>query len=200
MKKFKNFILITVLGGLVVILPVVILLKLIIWLITWFSNFIQPLTDLVLSSTLTNIYIAEIVSMSSILLVCFITGLLVKTAWGKWIHNLTERWFLQRIPGYKTLKELFAQLKPAQERAFSKPVLISLDGNKNYFMGFITDEYGEDGYAVFIPTSPSPVNGFVVQTSSAHLKFLEMDKEALMKTVISCGVDSASMMGAIRKP
>lgn len=66
-------------------------------------------------------------------------------------------------------------------------------------MGFITDQYGEDGYAVFIPTSPGPMNGFVVQTSSAHLKFLDIDKEELMKTVIACGVGSASMMGALLK-
>lgn len=187
------------LGGLVVILPVVILLKLFIWLLAWFSNFIQPLTDLILSRALINVYIAEIVSLSSILLVCFFTGLLVKTAWGRWIHHLTERWFLERIPGYKTLKELSAQLNPEPDRVFSRPVLVTLDKKQNYFMGFITDQYGEDGYAVFIPTSPSPMNGFVVQTSSAHLKFLDIDKEELMKTVIACGVGSASMMGALLK-
>lgn len=198
MKKFKHLVFTAFLGGLVVILPVVILLKLFIWLLNWITGIIQPLTGFIIATTQSSVYAAELISLSCILLACFLTGLLVRTAWGNWVHGFTERWFLERLPGYKMLKEIFTHLKPEENRSFSKPVMISLDKSKNYFMGFITDQYGDDQYAVFIPTSPSPVNGFVVQTSGEHLKFLDTDTENVMKTVISCGVGSANLMEKIQ--
>ena len=162
------------LGGLAVILPVAILVKVFIWLFYWATG------------------------AASILLICVLIGLLVRTTWGKWIQSLTERWFLERIPGYKTLKELLSNIQPNQKRDFSRPVLISLDKSENYFLGFITDQYDDNRYAVFIPTSPSPVNGFVVQTNSEHIKFVNTKAESMMKTVISCGVGSADIMASIQ--
>ena len=199
MKKLKQFILTVFLGGLAVILPVAILFKLFVWLFDWASDTIQPLTNYIIKTTQLTPLLAEALSASSILFICFGVGLVVKTTWGKWLQNLTERLFLGRIPGYRTLKELLSKIQPDQKRDFSRPVLISLDKSENYFLGFVTDQYDDDHYAVFIPTSPSPVNGFVVQTDIEHIKFVDTKSETMMKTVISCGVGSADIMAKIQR-
>lgn len=198
MEKIKQFILTVFLGGLTVILPVAILYQVFKWLFGWLTQMIEPLTSLIINATKTNQLISEILAVVSLLLLCFFVGLFVKTTWGKLIQSLTEHWFLERIPGYKTLKELLSNLQPDQERAFSKPVLITLDKSENYFLGFVTDQYDDDRYAVFIPTSPSPVNGFVVQTTRSHIKFVDTPSESMMKTVLSCGVGSSEIMKKIK--
>lgn len=118
----------------------------------------------------------------------------MKTTWGKWLHERLEYWFLARVPGYKMLKELFTKLKPQEEQKFSKPVLVHFDKSDQEFLGFVTEEYEGDRYAVFIPTSPSPMNGFVVQTDVSKLRFVNVSAESMMKTVISCGVGSAALV------
>lgn len=199
MKRLKKFVLTVFLGGVAVILPVAILFKVFAWLFEWITEMIEPLTSFIIATTHTGLLVAQSLSVASILLICFLIGLLVKTTWGKWIQSMTERWFLERVPGYKTLKELLSNIQPDQKRDFSRPVLISLDKSENYFMGFVTDQYDDDHYAVFIPTSPSPVNGFVVQTNREHIKFVETKPEGMMKTVISCGVGSADIVASIQR-
>lgn len=200
LSRFKNFLSTVFVGGLLAILPVVIIFKVFSWLFTWLMEFIHPFTTVITSNTGFNITAAKIIATTAVILSCFIIGILVKTAWGKWLQSFTERWFLQKIPGYTALKEIFNQFQPDNKQNFSKPVLITLDKGANYLMGFVTDKYDNDRYSVFIPTSPSPVNGFVVQTTSENLKFIDAPSETVMRSVLSCGVGVSKFAGDLSKP
>lgn len=194
MSKIKKFFTTVLLGGFLAILPITIVLNILLWLIRWITNIIEPLTRLILTATHTDRLIAEFLSFALIISACFFIGLFIKTNAGKWLQDKAEQGLLGRIPGYKMLKELSVQLQSGTQRSFSKPVLFSLDKNDNYFIGYITEEYGEDQYAVFIPTSPSPMNGYVIQTNIDHLKFLDISAEKAMKIIVSCGVGSENIM------
>ena len=199
-SRFKNFLSTVFVGGLLAILPIVIIFKVFSWIFTWLMEFIQPFTTVITSNIGVNITAAKIIATTAVILSCFLIGILVKTAWGKWLQSFTERWFLQKIPGYTTLKEIFNQFQPDNKQNFSKPVLITLDQGTNYLMGFVTDKYEEDRYSVFIPTSPSPVNGFVVQTTSESIKFIDAPSETVMRSVLSCGVGVSKFAGDLSKP
>lgn len=203
MIKIKHFITTAIIGGLVVILPIAILLKLFIWLFQWVTQLIAPVTGLVIAATQANDVLAQLLSIALILTSCFFLGVLVKTSWGKWAYESIEYWFLTRLPGYKMLKDLFTKLQPQSEQKFSKPVLVHFDQGEQEFLGFVTEEYGDDRFAVFIPTSPSPMNGFVVQTDASKIRFVNVSAESMMKTVIACGVGSADLIekteGAVGK-
>lgn len=190
MEKIKTFLVTAFIGGLVVLLPVAVLFKIFIWIFQWLAGLIAPVTGLMIATTSVSEALAQGLAFLSVVLTCFFVGLLVRTAWGSWAHKHLEYWILARIPGYKTLKELFLKLQPAQGQTFSKPVLFSLEKSGNELLGFITEEYGNGRYAVFIPTSPSPMNGFVVQTTEEHIRFVNVSADAMMKTVIACGVGS----------
>lgn len=200
LSRFKNFLSTVFVGGLLAILPIVIIFKVFSWILTWLMEFIQPFTTVIASNIGVNITTAKVVAMTAVILSCFLIGILVKTAWGKWLQSFTERWFLQKIPGYTTLKEIFNQFQPDNKQNFSKPVLITLDQGGNYLMGFVTDMYDEDRYSVFIPTSPSPVNGFVVQTTRDSIKFIDAPSETVMRSVLSCGVGVSKFAGDLSKP
>jgi len=198
-NRFKNFISTVFVGGLLTILPIIIVFKIFSWLFYWLRSFMQPFTNLIARFFGDNLFTAEIIAMSTLVLGCFLVGIVVKTTLGKWLQSFTERWFLQRIPGYSAIKEIFNQFQPDNKDKFSRPVLITLDHGGNYFMGFVTDTYDQDRYAVFIPTSPSPVNGFVVQTTGENIKFIDAASETVMRSVISCGVGSAKLVGDLTR-
>lgn len=197
MQRVQKFVVTMFIGGLIVILPTVVLLNILFWLVGWVTEVIEPLTGLIVETTRTNRLVAEAAALLSILTSCFMIGLLVQTSLGNWIHRWFENSFLARIPGYRILRDLVSQLGPKQNGGFSRPVLFSWDKQDNFFLAYITDEYGEDRYAIFIPTSPSPVNGFVIQTTLDHLRFLDVSAESMMKVVISCGVNSNQLMEKI---
>lgn len=194
MARLKRFLTTVTIGGLVVILPIAILLKIFIWLFEWAIMLIKPITSLLIETTQSSQTLAQWLAFFSVILSCFLVGLLVRTGWGKWLHDTLERLLLSRIPGYKMLKELMAKLQPEQDQKFSQPVLVKMAENSGEFLGFITEEYGSGRFAVFIPTSPSPMNGFVIQTDISHLRFVNVSAETMMKSVIACGVGSKEIM------
>ena len=196
-RKILNFISTSLLGGLVVILPMVIIYQVFAWLLRWILEAFSPVT--LFTSTVFNSSIVPpaLLGMLAIVLLCFLVGLLVRTTVGKWLHRNSERWLLDHIPGYEMLKNLFAQLQPDQKRSFSRPVLVTLNSNSVRVYGFITDQHDGDLYTVFIPTSPSPLNGYVIQVSIEQLEFLESSAETVMQSVIGCGIGSQEIMQSI---
>ncbi|MGB5324541.1 MAG: DUF502 domain-containing protein [Pseudomonadales bacterium] len=194
LRRAGNFLLTVLLGGLLVILPIVLILQALNWLLHWLLDVFAPLTrftDEVLGESGLP---PEMLSVLAIVLLCFTVGLLVRTTLGQWLQRQIERWFLTHLPGYEMLRDLFASLKPGEKRSFSKPVLVDLGNDAARVYGFVTDQYREDQFAVFIPTSPSPLNGYVVQVPGARLEFLQCPAETVMQSVLGCGIGSGAVV------
>ena len=109
--------------------------------------------------------------------------------------------------------EQFIDTFGAKDRAqFSKVVLVQFPRPGAYTIGFVTNiNRGEahahlpaEHWAVFVPTSPSPVNGFFMFLPAAEIIELDMSVGEGMKTVISCGAvlpqwtDPAAAKAALR--
>jgi uncharacterized membrane protein len=117
---------------------------------------------------------------------------------GRLIGAAAER-FIQNIPGiggfYNSVKQFIETFGAKDRTQFSKVVLIQYPRAGAYTLGFVTNmTQGEphahlptEHWAVFIPTCPSPVNGFFLYLPRAEIIELEMPVGDGMKTVISCG-------------
>jgi uncharacterized membrane protein len=117
---------------------------------------------------------------------------------GRFLGAAAER-LIQNIPGiggfYVSVKQ-FIETFGAKDRAqFSKVVLVQFPRAGAYTLGFLTNTgLGEphahlapDHRAVFVPTCPSPVNGFFMFLPRSEIIELEMSVADAMKTIISCG-------------
>ena len=69
MNKMKSFIMTSLLGGVIVILPIAILAAVFGWVISFTTNLIQPLTDLIVASS----DFKEIIADGIVFLVIFVT-------------------------------------------------------------------------------------------------------------------------------
>ncbi|MFZ5494807.1 MAG: DUF502 domain-containing protein [Verrucomicrobiota bacterium] len=138
--------------------------------------------------------------ITTIIAVGFITllGYFSRLFFGRIVGALAER-FIQSIPGiggfYNGVKQ-FIETFGAKDRAqFSKVVLVQFPRAGSWTLGFLTNTAaGEphaqlpvEHWAVFIPTCPSPVNGFFMYLPRAEVIELEMPVGDGMKTIISCG-------------
>ena len=184
------------LGGVFALLPLALIFTVFSWLYNWLTAFVRPLASLIDNTIAMHDSIAQLISFFLILLLCFITGVIVKTAWGSWLQVKLETVFLKKVPGYSMFKELVAQFQPGKTPAFSQPVLITFDNGEHHFMGFVTDEL--DGICtVFVPTSPSPMNGFAIQTRKENLKYVNTEPETMMKSVLSCGLGASKFSSQV---
>jgi protease I len=194
MKKFKIFLRTTVLGGLVVILPVAILVAVFSWLFGVITSLVQPLTRLIIARADIKEFLADVLAIAVIIALCFFIGLFVKTSVGRWMHSFIENKLLRVAPGYNLIKETILQLFGGKKAPFSQVALVQLYENSLLATAFITDEHPDGSFTVFVPTGPNPTSGFVYHLKAKFVHLVNVRVEDAMRSIISCGAGSTKLM------
>ena len=138
--------------------------------------------------------ITTIIALGLVTLLGYVSHLLL----GQVIGAAAER-FIQNIPGiggfYNSVKQFIETFGAKDRNQFSKVVLVQFPRPGAYTLGFVTNtgrgephtHLSPDHWAIFVPTCPSPVNGFFMYLPCREVIELEMSVAEAMKTVISCG-------------
>lgn len=128
-----------------------------------------------------------------------LTGLLVRNVFGQ---QLLEYWdgLLRRIPFvnaiYNSVKQVSDTLLSGSGNSFRKVLLVRYPHAQAWSLAFLTSIPGEvmrvlDGeeyVGVFVPTTPSPVNGFYFYVRKSETVELDISVDAAFKAIISMGV------------
>ena len=203
LQRTKNFFRTTLLGGVIVILPAIILGFAFKWLFNVVSNGIRPLTNFVVNHIdLPDEYehlIAMLIVLSVILLGFFLVGLFVRTRIGRWIYSALENSLLSKAPGYKMVKETVNQFLGKKESPFSSVALVQIFENDTKVTAFITDKHDDGTITVFVPTGPNPTSGFIYHLNQQYVHPVEVSVEDAMRSVISCGAGSDALIEKLKR-
>jgi len=134
------------------------------------------------------------------LLIIVLTGVFGANFFGQKIIDFWERQ-LTRIPVVKTIyssvKQVSDTLLSGSGHAFRKVLLVRYPHPQAWSLAFQTnlpDEVArmlpEEHVAVFIPTTPSPVNGFYFYVKKSEVVELDMPVDRALKYIVSMGVAS----------
>ncbi len=201
LNRIKTFFKTTLLGGVIIILPVVILILVFKWLFGMVFDAIQPLAKLAENSIPlpeeNKQYIAPVIALAVIVIACFLFGLFVKTRLGLMIYSAFEHSFLSKAPGYKMIKETVNQLLGKKTSPFSSVALVDVFGNGTLVTAFITDRHENGMVTVFAPTGPNPTTGFIYHVKAENVYPVSVPVEDTMRSVISCGAGSEMLMKAL---
>ncbi len=132
-------------------------------------------------------------------LVVLTTGLLVRNVFGQ---RLLAYWdsLLRRIPFvnaiYNSVKQVSDTLLSDSGNAFRKVLLVRYPHVDSWSLAFqtsipaeVTRRLNGDEYVgVFVPTTPSPVNGFYFYVKKSETVELDISVDAAFKAIISMGV------------
>ncbi len=134
------------------------------------------------------------------LLVIVLTGMFGANFFGEKVIDFWERQ-LTRIPVVKTIygsvKQVSDTLLSGSGLAFRKVLLVRYPHPQAWALAFQTnlpDEVArmlpEEHVAVFIPTTPSPVNGFYFYVKKSEVIELDVPVDRALKYIVSMGVAS----------
>jgi uncharacterized membrane protein len=202
-QRTKNFLKTTLLGGVIVILPITILIFAFRWLFGVVSSGIKPLTDLVVRTIplLSNRYdelIATLIVIFVILGGCFLVGLFIRTRLGQLLYSSLEGGLLSKAPGYKMVKETVNQFFGRKQSPFSSVALVQIFQNETMVTAFVTDRHGNGTVSVFVPTGPNPTSGFIYHIPEKYVHPVDVPVEDAMRSVISCGAGSEMLVNKLR--
>lgn len=196
MTRIRNFIVNVFIGGVIVLLPIIIIFQIAQWLFTLFKESTQPLTEYMTSTFHFSQPLALMFSLIGIFTLFSIIGMIVRTQIGSGLYQFLENVTLSRIPGYKTIKDIVAQITGKQKGLFRKVALIKVGDTGVAATGFVVDEISADYSSVFIPCGPNPTTGFILHIKNEDISVMDISVETAMKTIISCGSGSSQFIKA----
>ncbi|MFA5243063.1 MAG: DUF502 domain-containing protein [Sulfuricella sp.] len=131
-------------------------------------------------------------------LVIFLTGVLAANIIGQRLVRFWEA-LLARIPVVKSIyysvKQVSDTLFSGNGEAFRKVLLVRYPHPESWSLAFQTNVPSEvasrlddEHVGVFIPTTPSPVNGFYFYVKKSETIELDMSVDDALKAIVSMGV------------
>jgi len=141
-------------------------------------------------------------------LVVLVTGLLIRNVFGQQLWIYSEKVMLH-VPFvgsiYKGVKQVSDTLLSGSGNSFRKVLLVRYPHPEAWSLAFQTsvpgeviDQFDEAYVAVFIPTTPSPVNGFYFFVRKADTIELDMSVDVALRSIVSMGVVANSETGKHR--
>ena len=151
------------LGGIVVLLPLTIVIAFFKWMFKFLTGLIQPYTDELISLYAMPDFAGHLIVIAIIVLLCFTAGTLVSTRIGHWLWNAVDGFLADKLPGYKAVKELVAQLVQGGGATRGEVALVKIMGRDVDITvtGMVTSRHADGRVTVFVPCGPNPTTGFI---------------------------------------
>ena len=198
-KRFINFLKTTAIGGLLFLLPLIVLGALGGQIAPVVVSITSALNEYLPVKTATGIAILVGLSIMIILLLCFAAGMIARWSLGRKISTAFEKKLALFFPRYSILKDQMADTIGGDEtRPQMKPVLVLFDECQP--IAFETERDEKQGLAtIYLPGSPDPWSGKVVILKLDRITRLDADFGHTAATCEQLGRGSIAMIEKLAK-
>lgn len=195
-----------IIAGLLIWVPLVITLWVLNLLVGTMDQSLQLMPRALLTESWLGVHVPGLGVILTVLIV-FFTGVLAANMLGQRLVRFWEG-VLARIPIvntiYHSVKQVSDTLFSGTGHAFRKVLLVRYPHPEAWSLAFQTNvpvevaaRLPEEYVAVFIPTTPSPVNGFYFYLRRADVIEIDMSVDAAFKYIVSMGVVAPASGGNI---
>lgn len=195
----KPFFIETLLNGLLLVLPTIIILFLLSLVFKFVFNIVAPISALLDKNADEHKFLINILALLILITLIFIIGLIIRSARSIKSFKSFEQGYLLKIPLYSTLQETIAQFSGLKKMPFSQVVLVDAYNTGVLLTGFITEKAADGIYTVFVPTAPNPMNGNIYHVPANQMRFLDIEPEKAMRSIVGMGTGSSALFAAREK-
>jgi uncharacterized membrane protein len=164
MKGLAEFTKTTLIGGLLVVLPIYVSILLLAKTLSGILALLSPVTAALPAGG----QFRQVIAILIVLAVCFVAGIVVRTGPGRRAKNVLERLVLEKIPGYALVRGLAERVSGDESEGAFRPALVEVE--EALSPGFIIEELDDGRYTVLVPSVPTPAAGslFILPRERVH--------------------------------
>jgi uncharacterized membrane protein len=185
MRGIYRFLKSTMLGGLVVLLPVVVLVAIVVWAGQLALSFVLPLFAWLPDKSVGGVSVTVLAAVLALVICCFFAGLLAETTIIRRLTKLAERLALS-VPGYALMKNVGANLVGIEGKNLAKTVLVRFEGS--YQLGILMETLTDGRHVVFVPGVPRALVGTLHIVAADRVQVLAMSVTTALDTLGRLGV------------
>ncbi len=184
MRSVYRFLKATIIGGLVVMVPVVALGAILVWAAKTALEVVEPVFDRLPDKSFGGVSLALLATILALVGSCFVAGLFAETALIRHLVDRAERLALA-VPGYALMKNVGANLIGIEGKHPVRTVLVRCEAT--YQLGFLMETLADGRHVVFIPGVPRALVG--------TLHIVPADRVQILAMSVSASLDALGRLG-----
>ncbi len=192
MKKLIEFVKVTLVGGLVVVLPVWLTVLLLLKAIKGALALLGPIAQMLPQ----DVVHPDLVALVLLVLICFLVGSLLRTRPGEALRQWLARRIFERIPGFSLLRGMARQLAGDKEEQSFQPALAEIEDA--LVPAFIVERQPDGQLTVFVSSSPTPMAGAIYILPPERVHPVDVPLHKAMVCITKWGVGAGEWRAAMR--
>ena len=184
----------TVLGGLVFLVPLVVLVAVLTEAAGLMMMVAEPVAEWIPVDSIGGVALANVIVVIGLGLVCFLAGLVARGTVVRAAVESLESKVLSKLPGYVLIKGMLSGLQ-ADDNHRLFPVLATFDDAAR--IGLEIERIEDGRVVVMLPTSPNPWSGMVHIMAPEHVQRLDLPMTAYVENIERFGQATGELLRSI---
>ncbi len=180
-----SFIKTTVIGGVVFLIPVIVLVMVIGKALEITGKIAAPIANSLPGYTIAGPILSHVVAAAILVAVCFVAGIVAKAAIARKAVDSLERNVVSKVPAYAFLKTKTQSIFSEADAEGMTPVIARL--GDSWQIAFEVERAEPDRVVIFIPGAPDPWSGSVCVVAADQITPLDLPLTAVTKCAKSLG-------------
>lgn len=186
----------TLIGGVVFLLPLIVVLTVLGQGLALMAGVAQPLAAMFPNRQIGGVALASLVAVLLLVLLCYAAGLLARAALGRALSASLEDRLQTLYPRYTIIKGMGQALGVHGVKSSLKTVLVTFDDHQ--VLAVEVERVPDGRVVVFLPSAPDPWSGSVVLVSHERVTAVQIEIGALHRSLRSIGRGSAELLNTTR--
>ena len=192
MKGFLDFVKITIIGGLLFLVPAVLIILLVKNAIGLARKILVPVEKLLPVEKVGGVALEHLLAVVLILLVCFLAGLAARTSPGAKLNAWLEQAILRKVPGFGLVKRVTKEMAKIETQSDFSVALARIEDA--WMLSFIVERLDNGLLAVFVPSVPTPAAGSIYYLTEDRVKRLDVSVASAIQCIMRLGVGSRELL------
>jgi uncharacterized membrane protein len=192
MKPIIQFVKTSLIGGLLVVLPIWLSILLLVKSVGMLSLFFKPVMHELPEGAQHPFLLSALI----LVLGCFAVGLILRTTLGRVAQRAIRTSVLDRIPGYGVIRGMTQQFAHPDQGAVFAPCLAEIEDA--LVPAFIVEHHADGRCTVFVPSSPTPFAGAIYILSAERVHPVDVSVLKVMGCVSKWGSGSGELLAGMQ--
>ena len=195
MKQFFQFIKITIIGGILFLVPLIVLVLVLGKALQLSLKLAMPLSKFLPVENILGLAVNNLVGLLIIGILCFIAGIIARNAMLSRAVAKAETKFLWRVPGYAFVKGFTDSIGDDKLDRAMRPAILRLEESSQVV--FETEKLTNGKSVVYVPGAPNPWSGSILIVDYNRLDYLPVSMAEAIKPFSMLGKGTDDLVNKV---
>ena len=192
MKRLLQFLKTTLVGGLLFLVPIIVLVIIVGKAMAIAARIVTPLAAHLPVESVIGLRTPVILASALIVSFCFLAGIIARARFARKLVNRLESGVLSNLPGYEFIKANLGSSVGAPPEQAQQVVLARIEDA--WQIAFLVERLDDGHVAVFVPGAPNPQSGSVYFMTQDRIKTVDIPPARVLKCLRRLGGGSNDIL------